>query len=1142
MISRFFMSIIERLKDSSRSFKERVFILLTMVTVLAIALALIGDIVCGENVVEIVTLVVTIIIVPVITLVSVMKNNVVLAVRIIVIGLVCVILPILFYFGGGVEGGGVLWLIFAYLYTGVVLSGKWKPVLLTVLTFEACIFYATSYFYPDLISGHPQNVFYIDSLLSVIVIGIVGCLMVWFEEWLFREENKRAREETSKIEELVRAQNRFFSSMSHELRTPINSILGLNEIILRQKDASDEIIRDANNIQGAGRMLLSLINDILDLSKIEAGKMDIIPVNYNLGVMVSEIANMMWMRAEQKGLEFKIEIDPSIPAEMFGDEVRIKQILVNLLNNAIKYTKEGTVTLHIEKEELHDNEIRLLFSVIDTGTGIKQDTLPYLFDAFQRVDEEKNSKIEGTGLGLAIVKQLVDLMDGKITVSSVYMEGSTFMVSLWQKVTSPDAIGNLNISDYEKNKTRSEFIPEFTAPEVRILIVDDNEMNLAVESKLLYDTEMEIDTAINGEDALSMTLNDRYDVILMDHLMPGMDGIKCMQLIRNQTGGLNKHVPIIVVTANAGTEDIELYNSSGFDGYILKPVSGKQLEEKLLEYIPEYKVVRSAGTDLNKVQMNTARGYSKKLPVIVATSSMCDLPEEVISECGIDILPFSIHVGGKTYYDRYEASTDEVVYYMKNGLSFDSSAPTVEEFEVFFGQEVKKAHQVIYFTLPPEISKEYENATEAAKAYGNILIFNSDVNSSAMGMLVLFAHRMALQGRNAEKIMDELNYLKTKMSCSFVTSDAGFMMKRGTVGKGIYSFMKIFDLRPGLCVKNGKLSVTGMYVGELGKCYEKYIDNALPKRIKPDLDVIFVDYIELRDEEMKSIEARIRKRFAFEHIIFQKASAVMSLNCGMGAIGLAYAIKGDHPYRFDQIFSPVFRDDEEDVIYKEEEPLNTEMMSSVEEPKWYDDIKEIDVQKAIENSGSEETFKGVLKIFYDSVIPKSKEIESLYNNENWNDYTIKVHALKSSARIVGATELGDEAERLEMAGKKSGLNYIKEHTQSFLQDLMNLREKLSSIYEDEGSGKRDKKEDKIEKSTKEDKKQEYDNILIRSAYQTIQRCVEEENISLLKRTLVELEDYDVSDYDRRILDNIKECCNEENYEKISDLLPKDCGI
>ena len=285
--------------------------------------------------------------------------------------------------------------------------------------------------------------------------------------------------------------------MSHEIRTPINSILGLNELILRDQDATEDIVKDASGIQGSGKMLLALINDILDFSKIEAGSMDIVPVDYKVGDMLSEIVNMMWLRAHDKGLGFEINVDPEVPTTLYGDEVRIKQVIINLLNNAVKYTQKGRVELRVDSNVADDDTVELSVSVSDSGMGIKKEDLPYLFDAFKRVDEGKNRHIEGTGLGLSIVKQLVELMGGTISVNSIYGEGSTFTFTIKQVVSDHTMIGDLDIHSQNMGK-RSSYESSFMAPEARILIVDDNEMNLEVESRLLVDTDMGIDKAISG--------------------------------------------------------------------------------------------------------------------------------------------------------------------------------------------------------------------------------------------------------------------------------------------------------------------------------------------------------------------------------------------------------------------------------------------------------------------------------------------------------------------------------------------------------------------------------------------------------------------------------------------------------------------
>ncbi|WP_029231075.1 DegV family protein [Butyrivibrio sp. VCB2006] len=1126
MIRKLLKNVLERLKDPSRTLRERVFIALTLLTDFGAFLALISNIIVGENLVEIVTLIITIIVVPIITIVSVKRNKVQSAVRFIVISLVGIILPILFYFGGGLTGGGYLWIIFTYLYTGLVLSGKWRPIMLVVLTIESIIFYFDNYLHSERVVEHERQIFFIDSLVSVIMVGTICCIMVWFVEWMFIEENKRAKEETRKFEELNKSQNRFFSSMSHEIRTPINSILGLNEIILRQEDASEEIKKDAGNIQGAGKMLLALVNDILDLSKIEAGKMDIVPVNYSVSSFISEIVNMLRLRAEQKGLELKVEIDPTLPQELFGDEVRIKQILVNLLNNAVKYTNEGTVTLHIEKEDIKDENVRIIYSVSDTGMGIKEDSIPYLFDAFQRIDEERNTKIEGTGLGLSIVKQLVELMNGEIAVNSVYSQGSTFTVSLWQKVSNPAPVGEINITSYGSVRDNKRYEASFSAPEARILIVDDNEMNLEVERKLLDGTSITVDTVTSGAEALARTIAVRYDIIFMDHLMPVMNGIECLQAIRKQSGGLNNHVPVIVLTANAGSENRVLYNSSGFDGYLLKPVSGTQVEEMILTHLPESKVALNRAAVQSKSKLNTAKGYNKKIPLIITTSSMCDLPNRTLKEYQIDTIPFKVHADGKEYYDGLEADADEIIRYMQNGMDFTSEPPTVAEFEQFFAKELKKAHQLIYITVAPGISKEFERARQASKAYGNVFIFNSGYNSSSTGMLVLLAYSMANQGMSPGHILNALTEVKKDVRCSFVASDPSVLYKRGFIGKRLCELMLSVGLRPFVVVKNDTFKVERVQIGNRNKSYDKYVDFAIPRKTDHDLEVVMVTYSDVAEDALERIEKRIRANAPFKNIIFQKASAALSVSCGPGAFGIMYLEKGIHPYNLEKYL--VFPEDPVVEVVKnavDTQKVVNELSNagaetdndrqvSAPSDKWYDNIPGIDSKVAIQNSGSEESFKSVLKIFYDSIDNREQEISGFYNSEDFENYTIKVHALKSSARLIGASALSKAAEALEMAGKEGNIDYIRQHHQETIEELRSYKEPLSAIF----AAEEKKEEPKAEENDKKEKKApsvNYNEFLIKSMYDAIREGISQNNNGYLQGLFKEMEDYDLGDHKDR---------------------------
>ncbi|MCR5279909.1 MAG: DegV family EDD domain-containing protein [Lachnospiraceae bacterium] len=1119
--------------DTSRDLKERVFVVLTMVAVLVVIIALVGDIIYGENIIETIVLAVTIVFTPAITIIGIRINKVELATRIVSTAVILVIMPIVFFFGGGARGAAVPWLVFSYLYIGLVLSGWWRVLSLMTLTGVVVTLFTLGYRHPEWIFQHSEELFYIDVATAVIEVGFVCFTMTWFQSRLFLQENARAKEETGKVEELNRSQNKFFSSMSHEIRTPINSILGLNEIILRQEDASEEIIRDANNIQGAGRMLLALINDILDFSKIEAGKMDIIPVNYSISEMISEIVNMLWLRAEQKGLELKIEVDPSIPSELFGDEVRIKQILVNLLNNAVKYTKEGSVTLHIEKEISKDDQVLLAFSVIDTGMGIKQDVIPFLFDAFKRVDEEKNTKIEGTGLGLSIVKQLVDLMDGKITVNSVYTQGSTFMVTLWQKVTRFDAVGELNVNSYVSSR-EGKYKAGFTAPEARILIVDDNEMNLEVEKKLLDGTEITIDTAYSGEEALSMTSGNRYDLILMDHLMPEMDGIECLQHIRKQTDGLNNYAPVIVLTANAGSENIELYNASGFDGYLVKPVSGHLLEETIIAHLPESKVSLAEGSEMFKLNMATSGNYSRKIPVLITTSSTCDLPNDIVREQQIDTIPYVIRTGGKVFYDGVEAGTDELLRYKDEGLRFETDPPEIEEFEKFFGKALKKAHNIIYIAVSSGLNSEYDRARAAAKAYGNVHVFDSGVNSAGVGLLVLLAHKMSIQGKTPERIIDELKILRDKIRCSFITDGSYFSQKSDFLDLSIYNYMQILNIRPIIDLKNGRYKMGRVAIGEQKECIDRYIDYALPRLSKPDTDVLIVIYVDSTEEELNRIETRIRKRINFKKIIFQKSSGVMAMNCGSGSIGLICLSKGDVDYNLSSMLMT-----KEDYVEASEniEPVEDEgpavvpLVPPAKELKWYEGIEGIDPEVAMKNSGSEDAFKTVLKIFYSSIDVKSDEIDSYYNNSDWNNYTIKVHAMKSSSRLVGATDLGNDAEALEMAGKGNDIDYIKANNERVMKAFRAYKERLEPIFEE-----RKEPEPEIDEATQADLNGQFDRYLIESVYEAVHDGARDKDDSVISETLAEISEYPMPPEDAEKIDKLRELFSTKDYEGMIKLI------
>ncbi|MCR4850034.1 MAG: DegV family EDD domain-containing protein [Lachnospiraceae bacterium] len=1054
--------------------------------------------------------------------------------------LICFLQPLLFFTKGGIHGGATLSILLGSFYLVMVLEGRFRIIMCLA---DLCILVAcwiTAYLRPELVTEYNRESDYIFSFSKYIISWLVLTAIITFQTRIYQRQARISEESAKELKELNRAQNRFFSSMSHEIRTPINTVLGLNEIILRQEDASDEIRKDARNIQGAGRLLLALINDILDISKIEAGKMDIVPVNYNVSSLLSEVVNMIWLKAEEKGLKFNVDIDPNVPEMLFGDEVRIKQVLINLLNNAVKYTQEGSVSLHMECEFPETGEAFLKINISDTGMGIKPDALPHLFDTFQRVDEEKNRYIEGTGLGLSIVKQLVELMNGEITVDSVYGEGSVFAVTLKQGISSDKRIGDISVSNAGHLGTDSKFAHSFHAPSASILIVDDNEMNLQVESKLLDGTEMTVDMAISGAEALAKTLEKRYDVIFMDHLMPQMDGIECFNKIRTQNGGLNTDVPIVVLTANAGGENIDLYNNTGFDGYLVKPVSGRQLENMLIEHLPTEKVMISADSEMTGSVMSTSSGYSRKKPVVIATSTMCDLPKEVVRDLGISQIPYTVTTDDGVFYDSIDIDSEELVRYMGEELRFATSdPPTEDDFIEFFSSELQKTHHVIFITLSSGSSREYGRAANVAKSFDNVTVINSEFVSSGTGILVLVAARLAQQHLPVEKIVAELEEAKKYIRCSFVVRNTDVMARRKIISPFINSALNVLWLRPLLRVKNGSLGVGKMLFGNDLRCYEKYIRSACTPKAEPDLSFAFVTYAGMEEEELLWIRDKILERIHFENIIFQKASAGITSNCGGGTFGVLYMLKGDRNYNLGSFLSTEIIDSDielfdvdedadailEDITAAAEddgtpviEPSGEMLDRQIKEPAWYENIPGIDSKAAIKNSGSEEAFLSVIRIYYDTFDIKSGEIQSFYDSEDWENYTIKVHALKSSSRLVGALQLGEAAAALENAGKDGDIDFIKNHH----EDMMNAYRDIKDALTPELGSDEDRPEIPAD--------------MLSDAYAGLGEFADAMDYELSKMVLDSVNEYSLPKEDEERFDRLKKSLSAMNWEEIRDIL------
>ena len=483
---------------------------------------------------------------------------------------------------------------------------------------------------------------------------------------------------TTYVEKASRAsesKSAFLSNMSHEIRTPINAVLGLDEMILRES-TEDNIKGYARDIQSSGRSLLTIINDILDFSKIEAGKMEIINTEYDLRQTISDIRNMLEVRALDKGLEFIVDVDHDMPHLLYGDEIRIKQCIVNILTNAVKYTRVGSVMISFGYERKDAGRIMMTVKVTDTGIGIKQEDMPKLFMPFERIEERRNRSVEGTGLGMSIVNSLLSQMGSRLSVESVYGKGSSFSFSVEQRVIKWEKIGSREEAMAALSSGSSDYVESFQAPAARILVVDDMPMNLVVIKGLLKSTRIQVDTAASAAEGIIMAENNFYHLLFIDHLMPKMDGIEMLGKLRSDPLSKNRHTVCIALTANAVSGAKELYLSAGFDDYLSKPVEYKNLEAMISSYLPKELLLQQGQSGFIDMKPGEWNGVERRESTCAVNTMFNDVfkldVEAALRNCGDkDVFLDAV----RNFYDAIETKAAEIEGYV---LSADWKNFTVQ--------------------------------------------------------------------------------------------------------------------------------------------------------------------------------------------------------------------------------------------------------------------------------------------------------------------------------------------------------------------------------------------------------------------------------------------------------------------------------
>ncbi len=922
------------------------------------------------------------------------------------------------------------------------------------------------------------------------IIGKIYALVDDTEHYQYMSELEKQKEIADNAN---MAKSRFLAGMSHEIRTPINAVLGFDEMIIRE--SSEKNIRKyAADIMSAGKTLLSLINDILDLSKAEEGKIDIIPQQYELSSLINDLNNLIRSRAEKKGLRFYVDVNSRIPHMLIGDEVRIRQCVTNLLTNAVKYTEKGTVTLRVSFADTEDEDashIMLFFEVEDTGIGIKPEDLEQLFSPYKRIEEQRNHRIEGTGLGMSITRHLLELMGSELKVDTEFGKGTKVSFEIRQEIVSKEEIGDFNgrISDgYFKEAYRELF----HAPEGRIMVVDDTEMNLTVIQSLLKKTQIRIDTADRGEKAIMLASVNEYDVLFIDHMMPDMDGIETLSAIRKD--GKNTETPAIALTANAVSGARQTYLDAGFTDYLSKPVDGEKLEKMLMSFLPDKKIrVLDGGEDLNK---ENASADSTVVLVIDDDETVCLQIKNILAQ---DYLFYEAHTAA--------AAVPKATEFLPDIILLDIHLGDGNGFSVM--QELKENHitaniPVLMITGDNDSVMEENGFKSGAADYVRKPFVPDVLRQRVKRIIDLHRYQRSIEEEVTRQTGKSRRLSRQMMLTLSKTVDikdhytdghsrrvAAICAEIGRrLGKSDEEQLELYEA--GLMHDIGKIGIhediirksSDLSDEEFAAVKEHTIKGyEILKEIKdmPDLCNVARWHHERYDgsgypDGLKAEEIPENARIACVADCYDAMTSTRTysvprsredvraeiLRCRGSWFDPAIAdvllimldedteMKMNEKANGADVWKEFYRLWENDSANNMETGSKDIVPSILDEktdtfPEWLNTIPEIDKDMGVKKCGGIDGYLSVLFTFHKTASYKADEIEKFLNDSDMENYTIKVHALKSSARIIGAKELADLSEKLEKAGRENDSIFIEGNTGILLEMYRKLDKGLSAM-------------------------------------------------------------------------------------------------